>query len=121
MRLTYATRWGDDGTFVMREDGPVTLIRALARRTDVSKQLDLTLPVFPLTRSGWKPLYERDVFYLARLGAEGAHVLDVPFGPGDHESVYLHNIPEVLLNQIFRAGEALVAIETRTTTRPPAL
>lgn len=45
MRLFYATRWGENGTFVFREDGPVMLVRALGRRTDVSKMLDLTLPM----------------------------------------------------------------------------
>lgn len=93
------------GTFTARLDGDVILLSGRARRTDVSRPLDLILPCFPLTRSGWRPAHDRHVFYMRRLGAEGAEVLGVPFAPGDREVVVLSGIPEVILNAWFRIAE----------------
>lgn len=116
MRLFFRPKTtNEDGTFVAVQDGDVLLVRARARRTDVSTLLDLTLPCFPLTRSGWRPVYERPVFYIRRMGAEAAEIIGVPFGPGDREPVYLIDCPEVFLNEVWRLAEYAA---TRTEARP---
>jgi len=102
----------EPGTFHARLDGDVLLVTAHLRRTDVSRILDLVLPCFPLTRSNWRPQYERHVFWLRRLGAEAAQILGVPFGPGDREDIALIDIPEVVLNGWFRGADAAAARAT---------
>lgn len=103
------------GECFLRLDGAVALVQLCLQRSVAARPLDLVVPCFPLTRSGWRPAYERHVFFLRRLHAETAEIVDLAVDRGVRETVFLLGIPETLLNELWRRAEFAVHRHTHPT------
>ncbi len=96
----------EPNTFVARLDGPVVLLTAHVRRTDVCDVVTLTLPCWVDARGRRAPPYDRPVFALYRQSESTWRVPGVTLGPGDRPELWLLDVPEAVGNEWQRAGEA---------------
>lgn len=112
---------GESNTFVARLDGPVLIVVAYVRRTDVAKQITLTLPCWIDERGREKPVYDRSLFALYRKSESAFELPGIPYAPGDREDFWLISIPETIANVWWRAGMTVPCDEPvpESTKSPP--